>query len=113
MLIIVLCERNIFIGLGMEGLRLLGEMRDKYDLNIITEVKDATHVDAVIEHSDIIQIGAKAMYDHGILKKCGETDKPVLLKRGFGHPDLAWYLVDANHLLEQGLDFLLAYFSSI
>ena len=24
------------------------------------------------------------MYDHGILKRCGKTDKPVLLKRGFG-----------------------------
>lgn len=73
-----------FQGLGMEGLRLLGLMREKYGLNIITEVKDATHIDAVIEHTDIIQIGAKAMYDHGILRKCGETDKPVLLKRGFG-----------------------------
>jgi 3-deoxy-7-phosphoheptulonate synthase len=41
-------------------------------------------VDEVIEYADIIQIGAKSMYDHGILKKCGKTDKPVLLKRGFG-----------------------------
>ncbi|MBS1611972.1 MAG: 3-deoxy-7-phosphoheptulonate synthase, partial [Bacteroidetes bacterium] len=32
----------------------------------------------------IIQIGAKSMYDHGILRKCGASKKPVLLKRGFG-----------------------------
>ncbi len=73
-----------FQGLGMKGLKLLAAAREKYGLNIITEVKDSTHVDAVIEYADVIQIGAKAMYDHGILKQCGKTRKPVLLKRGFG-----------------------------
>lgn len=73
-----------FQGLGEEGLRLLVQMKKKYGLTIITEVRDATHVDAVITHTDIIQIGAKAMYDHGILRRCGEARKPVLLKRGFG-----------------------------
>ena len=73
-----------FQGLGLEGLKLLAKMRDKYGLKIITEVRDASHVDDVIEYTDIIQIGAKAMYDHGILRRCGEARKPVLLKRGFG-----------------------------
>ncbi|MCH8903937.1 MAG: 3-deoxy-7-phosphoheptulonate synthase [Bacteroidetes bacterium] len=73
-----------FQGLGLEGLKLLVEVREKYGLLINTEVKDATHVDEVIEYTDIIQIGAKAMYDHGILNKCGKTTKPVILKRGFG-----------------------------
>lgn len=73
-----------FQGLGEEGLILLDEMRKKYDLKIITEVKDASHIDKVIEYSDIVQIGAKAMYDHGILKKCSKIKKPVLIKRGFG-----------------------------
>lgn len=73
-----------FQGMGIEGLRLLAKMREKYGLNVITEVRDATHIEDVIEHSDIIQIGAKSMYDHGILRRCGKTNKPVLLKRGFG-----------------------------
>ncbi len=73
-----------FQGLGLEGLKLLDKMRSKYSLNIITEVRDATHIEEVIEYADIIQIGAKAMYDHGILRRCGKTNKPVLLKRGFG-----------------------------
>lgn len=73
-----------FQGLGLEGLKLLAKMREKYGLNIITEVRDATHIEEVIEYADIIQIGAKAMYDHGILRRCGKTNKPVLLKRGFG-----------------------------
>lgn len=73
-----------FQGLGEEGLKILADARDKYGFNIITEVKDSSHVDLVIEYADIIQIGAKAMYDHSIGKRCGQTKKPVLLKRGFG-----------------------------
>ncbi len=73
-----------FQGLGEEGLKMLVKIREEYGLNIITEVKDSSHVDLVIENADIIQIGAKAMYDHSILKRCGQTQKPVLLKRGFG-----------------------------
>lgn len=73
-----------FQGLGLKGLQLLAKMREEYGLNIITEVRDATHIEEVIEHSDIVQVGAKSMYDHGILRRCGQIDKPVLLKRGFG-----------------------------
>lgn len=73
-----------FQGMGLEGLKLLGKMRDEFGLSIITEVRDATQVDEVIDHADIIQIGAKAMYDQGILRKCGKAKQPVLLKRGFG-----------------------------
>ena len=73
-----------FQGMGSQGLELLSRMREKYNLKIISEVRDATHVEEVIEVVDIIQIGAKAMYDHGILRTCGVANKPVLLKRGFG-----------------------------
>lgn len=73
-----------FQGLGLKGLKLLDNMRVKYGLKIITEVRDSTHADEVIEYADIVQIGAKSMYDHGILRKCGRSRKPVLLKRGFG-----------------------------
>lgn len=73
-----------FQGLGKQGLILLAKMRDKYGLKIITEVKDATHVDEVIEFTDIIQVGAKAMYDHGILRACSKIQKPIVIKRGFG-----------------------------
>ncbi|MEM8892998.1 MAG: bifunctional 3-deoxy-7-phosphoheptulonate synthase/chorismate mutase [Bacteroidota bacterium] len=73
-----------FQGLGLEGLKMLSKVREEYGFNIITEVRDASHVEDVIEHADIIQIGAKAMYDHGILRRCGKARKPVLLKRGFG-----------------------------
>jgi 3-deoxy-7-phosphoheptulonate synthase len=73
-----------FMGLGEKGLELLSYIRKKYGLKIITEVRDSTQVDIVLEHADIIQIGSKAMWDYGIHKACGNSDKPILLKRHFG-----------------------------
>ncbi len=73
-----------FQGLGLEGLKLLAKMRDEFGLNVITEARDATHIDEIIEYTDVIQVGAKAMYDQGILRACSKTNKPVLIKRGFG-----------------------------
>jgi 3-deoxy-7-phosphoheptulonate synthase len=73
-----------FQGLGLEGLKLLAKMREKHGLNVITEVRDASQIDEVIKYSDVIQVGAKAMYDQGILRACAKTQKPVLIKRGFG-----------------------------
>lgn len=73
-----------FQGVGEEGLEILSNARDKYGFTIVTEVKDSSHVDLVIEHADVVQIGAKAMYDHSVLRRCGKATKPILLKRGFG-----------------------------
>ena len=92
-----------FQGMGMEGLKLLDKMRSKFGLNIITEVRDTTHVDDVIEYADIIQIGAKAMYDQGILRTCGKSNKPILLKRGFGST-LQEFVQAAEFILSAGND---------
>ena len=73
-----------FQGLGAEGLELLSQTAKAYDLSVVTEVRDATHVDLLLDYADIIQVGAKAMYDHGVLRACGSSNKAVLLKRGFG-----------------------------
>lgn len=73
-----------FQGMGLEGLKLLAKMRDEFGLSVITEARDATHIDEIIEYSDVIQVGAKAMYDQGVLRACAKTQKPVLIKRGFG-----------------------------
>lgn len=73
-----------FQGLGIEGLKLLAKMREKYGFSIVTEARDATHIEEIINYADVIQIGAKAMYDQGILRASAKSNKPVLLKRGFG-----------------------------
>ena len=92
-----------FQGMGLEGLKLLDKMRTKFGLNIITEVRDTTHVDEIIEYADIVQIGAKAMYDQGILRRCGKSRKPILLKRGFG-TTLQEFVQAAEFILSGGND---------
>ena len=90
-----------FQGLGLEGLKMLSDIRDEFGFNIISEVKDASHVHDVIKYTDIIQIGAKAMYDHGILRETGQQEKPVLLKRGFGS-NLQEFVQAAEFILSEG-----------
>jgi 3-deoxy-7-phosphoheptulonate synthase len=90
-------------GMGLEGLKLLDKIRSKYGFAIITEVRDSTHADDVIACADVVQIGAKAMYDHGILRKCGKSNKAVLLKRGFGST-LQEFVQAAEFILSGGND---------
>ena len=92
-----------FQGLGLEGLKLLKKMKEEHGLNVITEVRDATHIQEVIEYSDVIQVGAKAMYDQGILRACAKTRKPVLIKRGFG-TTLQEFVQCAEFVLSGGND---------
>lgn len=72
-----------FQGLEHDGLHLLEKVREQFGLCIISEVKDATHLDEVADVVDILQIGTKAMYNFSLLAMCGNLDKPILLKRGF------------------------------
>ncbi len=90
-----------FQGLGLEGLQLLAKMREEFGMQVITEVRDATHVEEVIEYTDIIQVGAKAMYDQGILRACAKTQKPILIKRGFG-TTLQEFVQSAEFVLSGG-----------
>lgn len=73
-----------FQGMGLEGLKLLRKVCDEYNFSLVSEVRDETHINEIIEYADVIQIGAKSMYSHGILNACAKIQKPVLLKRGFG-----------------------------
>ncbi len=90
-----------FQGLGEKGLQMLARIRDTHGLKVVTEVRDATHIEQVIEYADIIQVGAKAMYDQGILRRLAKTDKPVLLKRGFG-ATLQEFVQSAEFILSGG-----------
>jgi len=72
-----------FPGFEYEGLKLLAKVRDTFGMKIITEVKDDSHLDAVAECADIIQIGTKSMYIYNMLTKCGKINKPILLKQNF------------------------------
>ena len=90
-----------FQGLGIEGLKLLVEAKRQTGLGIVTELMDVTHLEAFVEHVDIIQIGSRNMYNYSLLKALGQTDKPILLKRGFSATIKEWIMA-AEHIAVGG-----------
>ena len=71
-----------FQGLGIEALKIMSEIREKFGLRIITEALDEESLELVGEHADVIQIGARNMQNYTLLRKAGRLRKPVLVKRG-------------------------------
>jgi len=90
-----------FQGLGGEGLRLLAAARDETGLAIVTEVLKPEDVDLVAETADMLQIGARNMQNFALLKRAGETKKPVLLKRGISST-IQEFLMAAEYILSEG-----------
>lgn len=90
-----------FQGLKLEGLEYLREAAEKTGLKIVTEVKDTETLNDVAEYSDILQIGARNMYNFSLLEKIGEMKKPVLLKRGFSST-IEELLMSAEYILARG-----------
>ena len=72
-----------FQGLGVEGLRMLRAAATRHGLRTVTEVTDTRTVGLVAEFADVIQIGARNMFNYELLKEVGRAGRPVLLKRGF------------------------------
>src|SRR5881398_519688 len=90
-----------FSGLGEEALAILVEAREETGLPIVTELMDPRHVDAVLEHADVIQIGARNMSNFNLLSEVGKTDKPVLLKRGPA-ASIEELLMAAEYVVKEG-----------
>ncbi len=72
-----------FQGLGTEALEMLAEARRVTGLPVVTEVLDVRQVELVAQHADVLQIGARNMYNTPLLAAVGEMGLPVLLKRSF------------------------------
>lgn len=72
-----------FQGVGVEGLEMMAEAGKKHGLLTITEVMTPEYVDVCAQHADILQVGTRNMQNFDLLRKLGEIDTPVLLKRGF------------------------------
>ncbi len=92
-----------FQGLEEEGLKLLKKVRDKMGIPVVTEVMNTTEVELVAEYSDILQIGTRNVQNFALLKKVGQTRKPVLLKRGM-MTTIEELLMSAEYILSAGND---------
>lgn len=90
-----------FQGLGVEGLRYLQEAGRITGLPVVTEVMEPDQVDVVAEYADMLQIGARNMANFPLLRRVGQTGKPVLLKRGFSATVEEW-LMSAEYVMSAG-----------
>ena len=90
-----------FQGLGEEGLKYLAEAREETGMPIITEVTEPALVTLVAEYADILQIGARNMQNYALLHAVGESQHPVLLKRGMSSLMEEW-LMCAEYILSHG-----------
>src|SRR4051794_24405408 len=95
-----------FKGLGVEGLEILSETRAEVGLPVVTELLDTAYADAVAEHADVVQFGARNMQNYALLEVAGKLGKPVLLKRGLSS-SLDELLMAADYILKEGNERLM------
>jgi 3-deoxy-7-phosphoheptulonate synthase len=90
-----------FQGLGLAGLELLAEARTRTKLPVVTEVMSTDQVAMVAQYADVLQIGARNMQNYNLLRAVGETNRPILLKRGM-MSTLEELLMSAEYVLAAG-----------
>lgn len=90
-----------FQGLGEEGLMLLAEAREQTGLPIVTEVMSPDMVPLVARYADVLQLGARNMQNFALLHAAGESQHPVLLKRGIS-ATIEEFLMAAEYILSHG-----------
>ena len=90
-----------FQGLGEEGLQLLAEAREEFDMPFVAEVVDPRHIELVASYADIIRVGTRNMANFPLLSELGRQSKPVMLKRGFTASIEEW-LNAAEYVYKEG-----------
>lgn len=90
-----------FQGLGEAGLKILAKVREATGLPVVTEVMDFQTFDMVEHYADLLQIGTRNMQNFSLLKRAGESFRPILLKRGMAATIEEW-LMAAEYIMAQG-----------
>jgi 3-deoxy-7-phosphoheptulonate synthase len=90
-----------FQGLGEEGLELLAEVREEFDIPFVAEVLDTREVGLVSSYADILRVGTRNMANFTLLTEVGRQPKPVMLKRGFTATIEEW-LNAAEYVYKEG-----------
>lgn len=72
-----------FQGLREEGMEIIKRIRQKYGVKFVVELTTIEQIQKYSEYIDVVQIGARNMYNYELLKAAGKIRKPILLKRSF------------------------------
>lgn len=90
-----------FQGLGDEGLDILEAARERSGLPVITEVLSVETFDRVEQVADVVQIGARSMQNFPLLRRAGQSPKPIFLKRMMS-ATLEEFLLAAEYVMAEG-----------
>ena len=90
-----------FQGMGEEGLKIMREAGDKFNLLVISEVMEISQINLMLPYIDIFQIGARNMQNFNLLREVGKVRKPALLKRGIA-ATLEELLLSAEYIMAGG-----------
>lgn len=90
-----------FQGLGEKGLEMLAEVREITGMPVVTEAMSPEQVHLIAKYADVIQIGARNMQNYSLLNAVGESQSPVLLKRGLSST-IEELLMAAEYILSHG-----------
>ncbi|MBN1218436.1 MAG: 3-deoxy-7-phosphoheptulonate synthase [Anaerolineae bacterium] len=90
-----------FQGMGEEGLKILAQVREETGLHVITEVMAPEQVDLIAQYADVLQIGTRNMQNYALLNAVGQSNKPVLLKRGM-MSTIEELLMSAEYIMSNG-----------
>lgn len=89
-----------FQGLGADGIDLLATVSKEIGLPVVSEIVDGRDL-KLFTGIDILQVGARNMFNYALLKELAKVNKPILLKRGLGATINEW-LLSAEYLLQEG-----------
>jgi 3-deoxy-7-phosphoheptulonate synthase len=92
-----------FQGLEDRGLEMLGRVREKTGLAVVTEVMACEQIARARPFADVLQVGSRNMHNTPLLRALGEQDKPILLKRGWS-ATLEELLLAAEYIRQAGND---------
>ena len=68
--------------LADEGLKILQEVRQEFNLPVLTDIHRIEDVSQVADHVDVLQIPAYLCQQTSLVIACGETGKPINVKKG-------------------------------
>jgi 3-deoxy-7-phosphoheptulonate synthase len=90
-----------FQGMEFDGLILLEKAGRAVGLPVVTEVMDPHDIERIVEHADMLQVGARNAQNFSLLRRLGKVNKPILLKRGMS-TKLDEFLMAAEYILSGG-----------
>ena len=87
-----------FQGLKQDGLQIMRDIRQEFDVAMVSEVPGPDKIEPLLELTDMFQIGARNAQNYDLLEQIAKAGKPVLLKRGLASTVEEW-LTAAEYLI--------------